>query len=151
MLSKLEAVFGPLTVHWDAFTNCGVRHHLDVPRNMITLDQAAYIAALKPIVHRDLAGSSAEDPLEGELYTMFRSLLGAIAWCNMTRCDIMVYVVALQRIAHKPRVIHARRLNAVVRYAQRNPRSIKYAPLGQQALESLFADRPVAIPLVGRH
>ena len=134
MLSKLEAVFGSLTVHWDTFTNCGVRHQLDVPRNTITLDQAAYIAALKPIVHRDLVGSSAEDPLEGELYTMFRSLLGAIAWCNMTRCDIMVYVVALQRIAHKPRVIHARRLNAVVRYAQRNPRSIKYAPLGQQAM-----------------
>ena len=60
---------------------------------------------------------------------MFRSLLGAIAWCNMTRCDIMVYVVALQRQAHKPRVMHARRLNAVVRYAQRNPRGIRYAPM----------------------
>ena len=63
---------------------------------------------------------------------MFRSLLGAIAWCNMTRCDIMVYVVALQRQAHKPRVIHARRLNAVVRYAQRNPRAIRYAPMQRQ-------------------
>ena len=28
-LAKLAAVFGELTVHWDSFTNCGVRHHLD--------------------------------------------------------------------------------------------------------------------------
>ena len=47
----------------------------------------------------------------------------------MTRCDIIVYVVALQRHAHDPTVLHAKRLNAVVRYAQRNPRAIKYAPL----------------------
>ena len=128
-LAKLEAVFGALTVHWDTFTNCGVRHHLDLGARTITLDQSAYIAALKPIVHADLSSRKSDDLLSGQLYTMFRSLLGAIAWCNMTRCDIIVYVVALQRHAHKPTIMHAKRLNAVVRYAQRNPRAIKYLPL----------------------
>ena len=128
-LAKLEAVFGALTVHWDTFTNCGVRHHLDLGARTITLDQSAYIAALKPIVHSDLSSRKSDDLLSGQLYTMFRSLLGAIAWCNMTRCDIIVYVVALQRHAHKPTIMHAKRLNAVVRYAQRNPRAIKYLPL----------------------
>ena len=128
-LKKLEAVFGPLTVVWDTFTNCGVRHIHVVPQRTITLDQTAYIAALKPIVHEDLTSRAPDELVEGELYTMFRSLLGAMAWCNMTRCDLMVYVVALQRVAHQPRIIHVRRLNAVVRYAQRNPRGIKYQPL----------------------
>ena len=129
LIRELEAVFGPLTVNWDNFTNCGIRHALDVRAGTLTMDQSAYIAALRPIVHRDLVGARPESLLEGELYTMFRSLLGAIAWCNMTRCDIMVYVVALQRAAHQPTVLHARRLNAVVRYAQRNPKGITYRPL----------------------
>ena len=115
MIKELEKVFGPLAVKWDCFTNCGIRHTLDLNARTLTMDQTAYISALKPIVHADLVGARPETLLQGELYSMFRSLLGAIAWCNMTRCDIMVYVVALQRIAHKPRVIHARRLNAVVR------------------------------------
>ena len=76
LFAKLEAFFSKLTTHWDDFTNCGVRHKHDIPRNIITLDQAAYIAALKPIVHEMLAKLSADAPLEGELYTMFRSLLG---------------------------------------------------------------------------
>ena len=46
----------------------------------------------------------------------------------------MVYVVALQRQAHKPRVLHARRLNAIVRYAQRNPRGIRYTPMRGQVV-----------------
>ncbi len=128
LLTVLEFVFGALTVHWDTFTYCGIRHHLDIGMRTITLDQSAYIAALKPIVHSDLSSRPTEELLTGLLYTMFRSLLGAIAWCNMTRCDIIVYVVALQRQAHQPKVLHAKRLNAIVRYAQRNPRAIRYVP-----------------------
>ena len=43
----------------------------------------------------------------------------------------MVYVVALPRQAHSPRITHVLRLNAVVRYAQRSSRAIRYAPLKQ--------------------
>ena len=75
-LAKLEAVFGALTVHWDSFTNCGVKRHLDIGTRTITLDQSAYIAALKPIVHSDLSSRASEELLTGQLYTMFRSLLG---------------------------------------------------------------------------
>ena len=42
-LAKLEAVFGALTVHWDSFTNCGVRHHLDIGTRAITLDQSVSV------------------------------------------------------------------------------------------------------------
>ena len=106
------------------------------------MDQTAYISALKPIVHADLVGARPETLLQGELYSMFRSLLGAIAWFNMTRCDIMVYVVSLQRVAHQPTALHARRLNAIVRYAQRHPKGITYRPLAGR-LRLLARQRPV--------
>ena len=52
------------------------------------------------------------------------SLLGAAAYALLTRVDAAVYIVALQRVAHAPKVIHIRRLNAVTRWMQRNPRKV---------------------------
>ena len=47
----LEAVFGEIKLIWHVFTNCGVQHHQIEDCTQITLDQIAYIAALKPIQH----------------------------------------------------------------------------------------------------
>ena len=54
------------------------------------------------------------------------SLLGAVAYVLMTRIDVAVFVCALQRVTHKPKIIHVKRLNAVLRYMQANPQRIKY-------------------------
>ena len=64
------------------------------------------------------------------MHQLYWSVLGAIAWCLLTRPDIAVFVGALQRYSHAPKVIHAKRLNAVVRWAQRNPKKLFYGRLG---------------------
>ena len=52
------------------------------------------------------------------------SLLGAVAYALMTRIDVAVFVCALQRVTSKPQIIHIKRLNAVLRWMQSNPRRL---------------------------
>ena len=47
----------------------------------------------------------------------------------MTRLDIAVFVSCLQKSSGKALVLHARRLNAVVRFAQRHPKALCYKQL----------------------
>ena len=61
-----------------------------------------------------------------ELASMFLSLLMALAFTSLTRPDLAVYITALQRVAQKPQVLHIRRLNSIVRWAQGNPKKLEY-------------------------
>ena len=49
----------------------------------------------------------------------YRSVLGAVAWAVLTRAELAVYVQALQRRAHAPRVADCKRLNLVIRYMKK--------------------------------
>ena len=60
---------------------------------------------------------------------MFVSLVGAVAYALLTRLDIAVFVSCLQRMSHKCRIIHIKRLNAVVRYIQRKHVKLVYRNL----------------------
>ena len=64
------------------------------------------------------------------------SLLGAVAYATLTRLDAAVYVVALQRRLRQSKIIHVKRLNAVVRWLKRTPKEIVYKqfPPGPTAL-----------------
>ena len=62
---------------------------------------------------------------------MFLSLLMALAYTLQTRVDLCVYVNALQRHAQTPTCLHVRRLNAVVRWAQRNPLALHYKRMSE--------------------
>ena len=103
--------------------------------HQITLDQEAYIEALKPIIHEDLKlfKPTAEEPEGPEvsfhLQQLYMSLLGAVAWVLQTRVDLAVYVSALQRHSGKAQAIHVKRLSSVVRYAQRHKRRLTYRRL----------------------
>ena len=90
------------------------------------MDQNLYLMALKPVSNHLLTGSKAEDLLPEPLQKQFLSLLMALAFALQTRLDLGVYVVALQRIAHEPTFAHLRKLNALVRWAQSNPLSLRY-------------------------
>ena len=57
------------------------------------------------------------------------SLLGAVAWVLQTSIDLAIFVSALQRQSGKAQAIHVKRLNAVVRYAQRHKRKLVYRRL----------------------
>ena len=57
------------------------------------------------------------------------SLLGAIAYLAHTRLDIVVFVCALQRFAHAPKVEHARKLNKLVSWTKKHPNKLMYKDL----------------------
>ena len=129
IVGKLEAVFGPLKIEWNNFTNCGVRHDQNPETFTVKLDQIEYIDALKPIDPVVFRGKSPETPLDAGAETLFRSLLGAVAFACLTRVDIAVFVVALQRMASKATILHIKRLNVVVRYMKRYPMCLVYERL----------------------
>ena len=57
---------------------------------------------------------------------MYLSLLGALAYLSLTRVDVIAFIAALQRNNHAPKVVHAKRLNSVVRWVQKNMVDLSY-------------------------
>lgn len=126
----LEAMFGKgeLDISELSFTCCGVRHtHLD--DGGYELDQRDYINALKPISSAQMTGLSNEQEAPFEVARLFLSLLMALAFTLLTRIDLHVYVVALQRHAQNPLCGHIRKLNTLVRWAQTNHLALVFRPI----------------------
>ena len=122
VLRKIQEVFGELKTLWNDFTNCGVRHRQDKATKEITLDQAEYLTKVKTIYHPMLAkGLTTNADASTELHQLYMSRLGAVAYMALTRPDAVVYISALQRFNHAPKVIHVKRLNALTRWLQRHP------------------------------
>ena len=113
LLARLERVFGKLTVTAGEFVNTGV-HHKQHSDGSITLDQNDYISAMRPIRDAELVRAAADKLVSERLQSFFMSLLGVVAYCNLTQHWVAVYVSSLQRVASKPQVQHIRRLNKVV-------------------------------------
>ena len=59
----------------------------------------------------------------------FLSLLMTLAFALQTRLDGAIFVTALQRASHKATAMDARRLNAVRRWLQRNPKRLWFRRL----------------------
>jgi hypothetical protein len=129
ILEKIQEVFGKLKIDWHDFTNCGVRHRQNPETKVVTLDQDAYVKGIKLCVHADISSAKPESLCCTDLHSQYWSVCGAIAYAVLTRPDIAVFVAALQRWSHAPQVIHVKRLNAVVRWSQRNPKAITYGNL----------------------
>ena len=55
-------------------------------------------------------------------------LLGAVAYALMTRIDVAVCGCAMQRVTHKTKIIHVKRLNAVLRWMQANSKRLIFKP-----------------------
>eukprot|EP00974_Lingulodinium_polyedra_P037955 3638790-Lingulodinium_polyedra.AAC.1 len=58
LLALLENTFGKLKVHWNEFTNSGIRHVQDPTTFAIVCDQYHYLACLKPISTDGVSASS---------------------------------------------------------------------------------------------
>ena len=84
-------------------------------------NQQEYIQGIKLCVHDSISKGKQEEKACPDLHHQYWSVLGAIAYSVLTRPDVAVFVSALQRWSHEPNIIHVKRLNAVVRWAQRNP------------------------------
>jgi hypothetical protein len=84
----------------------------------VTLDQDEYIATMRPIMHAELTGASADDKATKAVADQFVSLRGALAYTTLTQAWIQVYIVSLQRV-QEPTNLEVRRLNAVTRKLQK--------------------------------
>ena len=126
-VKAVEKTFGQLILQWHNFTNCGVRHIQNPETMECSMDQIEYVNALKQIRHPTYnGGSDNRDTIVGaELFELFRSLRGAVAYALMTRGDAAVYMVALQR-KQPDNTTYAdiRAMNAVVAYLQRYPEKV---------------------------
>ena len=63
-----------------------------------------------------------------------------VAFALLTRMDVAVCVAALQRVTHKATVLHVKRLNSIVRYMQRHPRTLHFAHIPYPTSLILISD-----------
>ena len=122
----LEQTFGKgeLEITVEDFDCCGMRH-------LITdagyeLDQIGYLQKLKPIDTEQLARRRDDDPADAINAKLSLSLVMAMAFALMTRWDLHVYLTALQRWLQEPFYRHTRKINTIVRWAQRHPKRLLY-------------------------
>eukprot|EP00435_Cladocopium_sp_Y103_P057491 s245_g19.t2 len=121
-VAHVAKAFGKLDIEWYNFTFCGVRH---TQNEDIVLDQIKFISAIKEMQVPE-ALSKTDQPLPEQQQRQFLSLLMTVAYALLTRIDVAVYVTALQRECQKPKPIHVRRLNLLLRWMQKNPRGLRY-------------------------
>ena len=135
LMKELEHVFGKLTVSKNEFTNCGV-HHKRHPDGTITLDQDEYISALIPIKHRELSNAP-DTPASEELLSLYRSLLGAVAYTQLTQHQMACYIVSLQRCSHKLTNEDVKKLSMVTKKVKEAPATLTFRLLGNLDQEHL--------------
>ncbi|MFM7978185.1 MAG: hypothetical protein ACKPKO_02620, partial [Candidatus Fonsibacter sp.] len=75
-----------------------------------------------------MSTKKSDEAAGAELHSLYRSLLGAVAFLLLTRIDVAVFVSALQRWGHAPQIIHVKRLNALTKWIQANPKRLVYGP-----------------------
>ena len=74
------------------------------------------------------------------VHSLFMSVLGAAAWTCLTRADTCIYIQALQRRAHKPRIKDCRRLNVVIKFMKRHKVAIYYGKVKKPWRITGFSD-----------
>ena len=125
-LKHMGQHFGELTEKWHEFEHCGIMHMQNKENFEVITHQRHYIVKLNGI-DNSLLGREPDDKLVDKmLHGLFLRLLGGVAWCQMTRGDMSVYIVALQRVSHCPTYGAVRRLNKIVAYMKKNPVDLHY-------------------------
>ncbi len=71
----MEAQFGKLTISWDVFENCGVRHRQDPKTRHVYTDQSHYVTQLRPIADDGLHARMLREWLD-------RRLVSRIWWVD---------------------------------------------------------------------
>ena len=139
IVSCLESTFGKLIVQWNSFTNCGIRHIQNPTTFEISMDQVGYINALKQMP--SATNTNLSVVVDNATFEQFRSLRGAVAYCLLTRADVTVYVVALQRLQEAQVTWrHVKALNVIVRRMQSRPKSLTYRYLGPHTQFVVYTD-----------
>ena len=136
--AAVEKVFGKCKLNKRDFTNCGV-HYQMLDNGDVTMDQDDYIKTLRPIVHGDLTGAAADQDATKQISDLFVSLRGALAYTTLTQAWIQVYIVSLQRV-QQPKNLDVRRLNAVTRKLQKEPKKLIFPAMTCKGIVDLHSD-----------
>ena len=138
--AEIEKVFGPCKMTKHSFTNCGV-HYEKLKNGDVTLDQHDYVKTLRPIVSSELTGAKAENLAAKVVQDQFVSLRGALAYVTLTQAWLQVYIVALQRIQMFAATnLEVRRLNAVTRKLQQDPKVVVFVSMKCASLVDTHTD-----------
>ena len=113
------------------FEHCGLRHE-KVPTGGVRVHQDHYAAQLRCVDVSSLNIAELDKLLSEEFVAKYFSLLGGLSWLIQTRCDIAVYVVALQRAAKRATTGHLLKLNKLARWVRRKKYSSLYKPIQTQ-------------------
>ena len=70
----------------------------------------------------------------------FMSFIGGVAYALFTQPWVAVYLVALQRGMQKATNLEVRRLNALLRFLQQNPKDREYPPMRCEKLVEAHTD-----------
>ena len=112
----------------EGFDCCGMRHRITDAG--YELDQIEYLQKRKPIRNEQLTSGRDDDPADATNAKLFLSFVMAMAFALMTCWDLHVYLhvylTALQRWLQEPCYRHIRKINTIVRCAQRHPKKLLY-------------------------
>jgi hypothetical protein len=80
------------------------------------------------------------DKVDGETHSVFRSLLGGVAWLVQTRPDVAIYISCLQRHMDKPTAKDVLDINRVLKYIKRKPLTIVYKAVAKPWCMAVISD-----------
>ena len=118
LLKQLNEKVGQCKAESTCFLHTGIQR--EAKPGEICAHHYVYIDSVTPIDAHLLQVKDEEGLCDIALHDAYRSVLGAVAWIVLTRAELAVYVQALQRRAHAPRIEDCKRLNVVIRYMERH-------------------------------
>lgn len=118
LLAHLNKCVGQRKADFNSYLHTGIQHE-SASGNVFT-HRYVYIDSITPIDVGLFIGKEEEALCDTEVHDAYRSVLGAITWTVLTRAELAVYVQALQRRAHAPRMKDCKRLNIVIRHMKRH-------------------------------
>ena len=89
-------------------------------------DQIEYLNNLRPIANSEVTGKPDDESADEANAKLFISIVMALAFALLTRADIAVYVMSAQRHLQTPTYGHIRKINTVVRWAQKHPKKVLF-------------------------
>ena len=103
LLSHLNASVGQCKADCNSFLHICIQH--EHSSGSVFTHQYVYVDSIQPIKSQLHSGKGAESVVDGPCHEACRSVFGAVFWTVLTRAGLAVYVHALQRRAHAPRVV----------------------------------------------
>ena len=139
-MGRFNDSVGQCEADCNSFQHAGIQH--ESFSGVVFVHQCVFLGCFAPMYTSSFAGKEEEAECDTHLHDAYRSSLGAVAWVVLTRAELAVYVQALQRRAHAPRIKDCKRLSIVIRHMKRHKRGLKSVTLKHPLKLVAFTDVP---------